>query len=128
MKRLFLAFALLFLAAVPASALASVEGRWTNPKRSIIVNVSPCGSAYCGRVSWASQKAKQKTGDALVGMELMSGFRPDGNGGYRGRVFEPKHDVRGSATISLIGPNSMEVRGCALMGLLCKEQRWTRVR
>jgi uncharacterized protein (DUF2147 family) len=127
MKRILTALALLGTAAA-AEGAAPIEGRWTNPKHSIIVNVVPCGEAYCGRVSWASQKAKQKTGDALVGMELMSGFRPDGRGGYKGRVFEPRHDLRGSATIRMVGSNAMEVRGCALVGLLCKEQRWTRVR
>ena len=130
MKRIFATAALAAAAlAVPAlaSAKAPIEGHWANPKHSVIVHIAPCGDAYCGTVTWASAKAKQKTGDELVGMQLMTGFRPSGPNSYKGRVFEPRHDLRASGTITLTSPNSLSVRGCAVIGLLCKEQRWTRV-
>ena len=41
-----------------ASAPASVDGRWTNPKRSVIIDVGRCGEAWCGTVVWATPKAK----------------------------------------------------------------------
>jgi uncharacterized protein (DUF2147 family) len=132
MKRFFLAFALLFLAAVPASALASVEGRWTNPKRSVVIEVGRCGEAWCGTVVWATPKAKanaRKGGtDNLIGTRILSGARPVGANVYKGRAFVPRRNIHSSATIRQTGPNAMVVEGCALAGLLCKEQRWTRVR
>ena len=132
MKRLFLTFALLFLAAVPASAQASVEGRWTNPKRSVVIEVGRCGAAWCGTVVWASPKAKanaRKGGtDNLIGTRILSGARPVGPNTYKGRAFVPRRNIHSSATIRQTGPNAMVVEGCALAGLLCKEQRWTRVR
>jgi uncharacterized protein (DUF2147 family) len=132
MKRLFLAFALLFLAAVPASAQASVEGRWTNPKRSVVIEVGRCGSAWCGTVVWATPKAKanaRKGGtENLIGTRILSGARPVRPNVYKGRGFVPRRNIRSSATIRQTGPNTMVVEGCALAGLLCKEQRWTRVR
>ena len=134
MKRLFLAFALLFLAAVPASAAgstSSVEGRWTNPKRSVVIAVAPCGQAYCGTVVAASAKARanaRKGGtEQLIGTRILSGARPVGPRTYKGRAFVPKRNIHSSATIRQTGPNSMVVEGCVLAGLLCKEQRWTRV-
>ena len=33
----------------------------------------------------------------------------------------------GTAIVRQAGPNVMIVKGCAIMGLLCREQRWTRV-
>lgn len=125
-----LALASLSLAA-PALAKAqpSLEGRWTNPKRSVVIDVDRCGGgAYCGKVVWASAKAKAKEriDGPLVGAQLMSGFKPDGNGGYRGRVLEPKRNMRGSATIRPMGRDTLVVKGCAVAGLLCKEQRWIR--
>lgn len=130
MKRLFLAFALLVLTAAPASA--SVEGLWTNPKRSVVIEVGRCGPAWCGTVVWATPKAKanaRKGGtENLIGTRILSSARPDGKGGYKGRAFVPKRNIRSSATMRQTGPNSMVVEGCALAGLLCKEQRWTRVR
>lgn len=114
-----------------ASAPASVDGRWTNPKRSVIIDVGRCGSAWCGTVVWASPKAKAnalKGGtESLVGTRILTGARPVGNGIYKGKAFVPRRNVQASATVRQTGPNSMVVEGCALAGLLCKEQRWTRV-
>ena len=79
MKRILLkagtAFALLGL---PAVALAApLEGRWANPKRSVVVQVSQCGNAYCGTVVRASDKAKANARKAgtqnLVGTARNSG-------------------------------------------------------
>jgi uncharacterized protein (DUF2147 family) len=131
MKRLFLAFALLFLAAVPASAQASVEGRWTNPKRSVVIEVGRCGPAWCGTVVWATPKAKanaRKGGtENLIGTRILSGARPVRPNVYKGRGFVPKRNIYAPATIRQTSPNTMVVEGCALAGLLCKEQRWTRI-
>ena len=135
MKRILAKTAILLLAAaVPftASAQAALEGQWRNPKGSVVVKVAPCGNAYCGTVVDASEKAKagaRKGGTRhLIGTRILSGLRPAGDGKFRGQVFDPKRNIRAPATIKVLGPNAIEVRGCAIGGmLLCKEQRWTRV-
>ena len=132
MKRILLSIAAAAVAlGAPVSAKAqALEGKWTNPKRSVIVNVERCGEAYCGTVSWASDKNKAKVsenGRKLIGTRILSDLRPAGNGLYKGRAFEPKRNIRGSATVRQVGPNTMVVKGCAVLGVLCKEQRWTRV-
>jgi uncharacterized protein (DUF2147 family) len=133
MKRFFTLLALLLasLLSAPALAKASVEGRWTNPKRSIVIEVAPCGSAWCATVVAASAKAKanaRKGGTRnLIGTRILTGARPVGKGVFKGRGFVPKRNLSAPATIRQRGPNVMEVEGCALAGLLCKEQRWTRV-
>ncbi len=130
MKR-FLTGLIALSTAAAAQASVAIEGKWTNPKRNVVIHVAPCGPAYCGHVVSASAKAKssaRKGGTAtLIGAQLMSGFRPDGKGGFRGKVFEPKHNLRGKATVRPVASDTLEVRGCAIAGLLCKTQRWTRV-
>jgi uncharacterized protein (DUF2147 family) len=132
MKRILTSIAVASLGlSVPAlaNAQAPIEGRWTNPKRNVVIDVDRCaGGTYCGKVVWASAKAKSKETieGPLVGAQLMSGFRPDGKGGYRGQVIEPKRNMRGKATIRPAGPNAIVVKGCAVAGLICKEQRWIR--
>lgn len=133
MKQVLASIALfLAAAAAPAATAATpLEGRWTSPKRNLIINVAPCGSAYCGTVVWASASAKEQAlkggTSSLLGKQLISGVRPDGKGGYKGSAFVPKHNIRSSAAIRQAGPNAMIVKGCAL-SVICKSQRWTRVR
>ncbi|HVM23576.1 MAG TPA: DUF2147 domain-containing protein [Sphingomicrobium sp.] len=117
----------LLATAVPAAASAQtpLEGRWKNEKGSVIVRVAPCGSAYCGTVSWASSKNREK--GVEPGARVLTDLRQVSGGVYRGRAFDPKHGVAGSATVRQSGDNVMIVRGCAVAGLVCKEQRWTRV-
>jgi uncharacterized protein (DUF2147 family) len=108
-----------------ASAESTLEGKWANPKHSVIVDVARCGDAYCGTVSWATANNRAK--GTTPGTRVLSDLRPAGDGVYKGNAFEPKRSIRGSATVRQIGPNAMVVKGCAIMGLFCREQRWTRV-
>ncbi len=121
------------LIALPTAALAKapIEGRWVNPKGSVTVQVAPCGPAYCATVVDASAKAKataRKGGTPnLIGTQVMSDFRPKGDGTYRGRAFDPKRNIRASATIRMIGDSTLVVKGCLISGIICKEQRWKKV-
>ncbi len=108
-----------------ASSQTTLEGRWANAKRSVIVAVQRCGDAWCGQVDWANDNNRRQ--GATPGTIVLSNMRPSGGGVYKGRAFEPKRNVRGSATVRQVGPNSMMVKGCAVIGMLCREQRWTRV-
>ncbi len=124
---------LLAAAALPASASAkaALEGHWRNPKGSVTVKLAPCGDAWCGTVVDASDKAKasaRKGGTPhLIGTRILSGVRPAGSGKYKGRAFDPKRNIHAPATIRLLGPSTLVVKGCVLRGIICKEQRWTRV-
>jgi len=127
MKRFILsitAVAVALGAASPAIA-QNLEGKWANPKKSVIVNVARCGDGYCGTVSWATAKNRGK--GATPGTRVLSNLKPAGAGVYKGSAFEPKRNLRGSATVHQIGDDVMIVKGCAVMGLFCKEQRWTRI-
>src|SRR5689334_7841281 len=43
-----------------AAAQATLEGHWANPRHSVVVHVTRCGSAYCGVVSWATAKNRER--------------------------------------------------------------------
>lgn len=120
-------------AALPASALAeqALTGQWKNPKGSVVVRLTPCGNAICGVVVNASDHAKdtaRKGGTPnLVGTRILSGLRPAGDGSFKGQAFDPKRNIHAPATVRMVGPDALSVEGCAFLGLVCKEQRWTRV-
>jgi uncharacterized protein (DUF2147 family) len=125
MNKSMILMASLLLAAPAGAAAQSLEGLWANPHKSVIVKVDRCGPAFCGAVSWASDRNKEK--GVALGTRVLSDLKPQGDGTYRGSAIEPKRNIRGSATVRQLGPNVMVVKGCALLGLLCREQRWTRV-
>ena len=131
MKKILTGIVLLATAATARTA-APIEGLWTNPKHSAVVRVAPCGDAYCGTVVRASEKAKanaRKGGTPnLIGRQILTGLRPIGDGRYKGKAFVPKRNLYAMATVRQVNANMMEVEGCALMGLICDEQRWTRAR
>lgn len=114
-----------------ALAKAPIEGRWVNPKGSVMVRVAPCGNAYCATVIEANAKAKataKKGGTpSLVGTQVMRDFQPAGNGLYKGRAFDPKRNIHAPATIRMLGNSTLVIKGCLISGIICKEQRWSRV-
>jgi uncharacterized protein (DUF2147 family) len=129
MKRILILLASLLLAA-PVSAQA-LEGQWTNYKKNVVVQVERCGTAYCGRVIQASEKAKAKARKGgtpnLIGTQILTGLRPMGDGRFRGQAFVPKRNLRATATVRQVNDNVMQVQGCVLGGLLCDKEEWTRV-
>jgi len=128
--RISILFASLALFAAPASAQA-IEGQWTNYKRNVVVQVERCGPAYCGRVIQASAKAQEKARKGgtpkLVGTQILTGLKPVGDGRYRGKAFVPKRNIHATATVRQLNDNVMQVSGCVLGGLLCDNEKWTRV-
>ena len=118
---------LLFLAAV-----SPLEGSWTNPSRNVTVRIGPCGATLCGRVSAASAGARQEAAGAgtpkLIGTRLMSDIEQVGPGNWRADVFVPDRNLHAVGELTLVGPRILAVSGCALGGLLCKTQNWTRVK
>ena len=134
MNRIFARAGLLLLAAaIPATVSAEtvLTGQWKNAKGSVVVRLTPCGKAICGVVIEASEHAKETARDGgtpnLIGTRILSGLRPAGDGSFKGQVFDPKRNLRAPATVRLVSRDSLEVRGCAVWGMVCKEQRWTRV-
>jgi uncharacterized protein (DUF2147 family) len=135
MKLMLIKASLILLAAIvpiAASAQAALEGEWRNPKGSVTVRLGRCGNAICGVVVSATEKAKasaRKGGTPnLIGTRILSGLKPSAGGTFKGQAFDPKRNIRAPATVRMLGPDALEIRGCAIAGLfLCKEQRWTRV-
>lgn len=131
MNALLLAASAALMLTTPALAAASIEGNWTNPSRSVTVRIGPCGGPLCGRVVAASPKARAAAASGgtprLVGTELMSGIEPNGQGSWTAEIFVPDVNRRAQGELHLLGPRTLEVQGCALGGMLCKSQVWTKV-
>ncbi|MEO7277824.1 MAG: DUF2147 domain-containing protein [Sphingomicrobium sp.] len=113
-----------------AASNAGIAGRWVNPAHSVIIAIAPCGDALCGTVKWASAKAKSdasaSTG-SLVGTRLLTGLYQQG-AQWQGELFVPDRNLHVEGRIERAGPGQLKVSGCALGGLLCDSQLWTRAK
>jgi uncharacterized protein (DUF2147 family) len=121
------ALAAFFLTAAQEPPPPSIDGQWTNPTGSVIINIAPCGDVHCGTVAWASEKAiadARKGTDHLVGSDLLTGLQRKKNGQWQGRLFVPDQKLRVKAKIVLIGDERLKVTGCAVA--ICKSQLWNR--
>jgi uncharacterized protein (DUF2147 family) len=120
---------LLMLAAIATSpADATIEGRWRSPGGNSIIDIAPCGSAWCGTVAWASDKAKKdaaKATDKLVGTQLLTGLEEKKPGRWQGKLFIPDRNMRVTAKLSLVGDKQLKVSGCTAK-VLCHSQIWNR--
>jgi uncharacterized protein (DUF2147 family) len=125
------ALAAAFAGAAVAAHADALEGHWANPKRTTMVKVSRCdGGAYCAVVVKASAKAQanaRKGGTAhFIGTEILR-VSPAGNGQFKGKAFDPESNMHVAATVRMVGPGVMELRGCAFLGMICESQRWTKL-
>jgi uncharacterized protein (DUF2147 family) len=108
-----------------------LAGSWTNTAGTVVVLIAPCAEGgWCGTVQWASEKAKADAARAgtatLVGAEILHRFVPAGGKRWKGRLFVPDLRQRSKAEIRLVEPDRLRVRGCAVGGLICRSQLWTR--
>ena len=117
------ALSLILVQAVPDQP--SIEGRWTNPDHSVIVDVAPCEAALCGTVQWATEQAQQdarKGTPSLIGTQILTGLQQEG-AIWKGKLFVPDQNLRAEAKIEGDG-QQLKVSGCVLG--ICKSQLWVR--
>jgi uncharacterized protein (DUF2147 family) len=122
-----LAAALVLAASNPSAG--SIEGHWMHPEQTVIIRLEPCGDEVCGTVTWATERAQRdarKGVDRLIGARLLTGFRQNSKGVWKGKIFVPDYDLRVSGKIQPLDANRLKVSGCALGGLLCRTQVWKR--
>ena len=119
------------LVAQPTGPEPALEGRWRNPAASVVIAIGQCGQSLCGRVEWASDKATadaRKGGtDPLLGTVLLSDIQPRSAGRWKARLFVPDINKRSKAELILAGDDRLKVSGCAVGGIVCRSQLWTRV-
>jgi len=129
-----LAAALAALLVMPAAA--DPQGAWNTPKAR--VKISDCGGNLCAVVvslkepTEADGKPKTdknnpdmaKRDRPIVGVSILSGMKKSGDQ-WRGQVYNPEDGRTYKAYMTEEG-GKLTVQGCALGGLACKTQTWTR--
>lgn len=113
------------------AALADpVEGMWRTKAddngNSGLIQITPCGNAFCGKLVKAFDSAGKELDSPNVGKKIVWDMKPEGDGAYGdGKVWSPDRDKTYDAKMQLNG-NKLSVSGCVLM--ICRDGgTWTRV-
>ena len=136
-----LAVALLVLAGCDGALAADPSGTWLTQAGTSRVKIADCGGALCGTIVWLKEPNDSETGkpktdknnsDAakrsrpLMGVQIVLSMKPAGEGKWNGQVYNAEDGKTYTGNITFTGGNSLQLQGCALGGLVCKGQTWTK--
>lgn len=130
--KLVLAALIVLASGAPALAQKAVTptGVWQSPGGNTRIRISKCGANICGKVAWATPKAKADAARGghpnLIGMNLFEDFSRTGPTTFQGRVFVPDINRRFNGTLTVQSPKTLEVRGCLVRNTGCRRETWTK--
>jgi len=126
----------LFLAISISSALATEPtGDWRVADGVANIRVAQCNGSMWGVVAWEKELGGRDTNNPDVskqnrptlGMPILIDMKKKpGLEQWEGQVYNAKDGQSYSATITPIGNDQLEIKGCVL-GFLCGGETWTRV-
>jgi uncharacterized protein (DUF2147 family) len=133
---------LMSAAALPALADdATPYGIWAMTNGKVTVRVHECGGTICGSIVALKEPISKIDGKpkvdrenpkpglrkrALIGLPVLIGMKPAGEGRWTGAIYNPDDGRTYSASVELASANAMSVRGC-VAGILCKTNKFVRV-
>lgn len=122
--------AVILLLSAGAALADPVEGMWRTKAddngNSGLIQITPCGDAFCGKLVKAFDSAGKELASPNVGKKIVWDMKPEGDGAYGdGKVWSPDRDKTYDAKMQLNG-NKLSVSGCVLM--ICRDGgTWTRL-
>jgi uncharacterized protein (DUF2147 family) len=111
--------AALALGATVAFAQGSPFGTWTRPSTGTKVNFYDCGGKLCAKVVSSKDKSAE-------GKVIMTGAAKSGDNQWKGDLLNTEDGKTYSGVVTMEGPKALNLKGCALAGLICKGETWTR--
>jgi uncharacterized protein (DUF2147 family) len=141
-RHLMAAAAFLVLTGTGSAIAADPIGTWLTQGGNSRVRIADCGGALCGTIVWLKEpndaetkkpKTDKNNSDAskrsrpLIGVQIVLGMKPAGTGKWSGQVYNAEDGKTYSGNLTVNGGNALTLQGCALGGLVCKGQNWTKV-
>ena len=136
------AVALFALAGSESALAADPTGTWLTQTGTSRIRIADCGGALCGTIIWLKEPNDPDTGkpktdknnsDAakrsrpLLGVQIVLGMKPNGADKWAGQVYNAEDGKTYSGNLTMNGPSALTLQGCALGGLVCKGQTWSKV-
>ncbi len=130
------AVALVLAAATPAAPAAPSDptGEWRVARGFATIRIVDCDGRYWGIVASEQKPGVDRKnpdtalrGRPTLGMPILLGMKPGrDNNEWSGSIYNAEDGRTYSGKISLVDPNTLEIKGCVL-GLLCGGEKWIRV-
>jgi uncharacterized protein (DUF2147 family) len=122
----------LALLALPAQAQSSdPSGTWLTQSGDTRVRIAKCGAALCGIIVSSTYQKDVNNPDpklrerSMVGVQMISDIRPTGDG-FSGQLYNPQDGKTYTGKLKVMSPNTLQLSGCVLGGLICRSQTWTK--
>jgi uncharacterized protein (DUF2147 family) len=137
------AAALLAFTCAEGALAADPAGTWLTQTGGSRIRVADCGGALCGTIIWLKEPNDPDTGKpktdknnsdaskrdrALIGVQIVLGMKPAGADKWTGQVYNAEDGKTYSGNLTYAGGDTLQLQGCALGGLVCKSQTWTRAK
>ena len=108
---------------VGAAQASDPYGTWTRPSTGGQVSFYDCGGKLCAKVLSVKDKATSNR----VGKVVIPGAVKAGDNVWKGDFVNLEDDkTYSNVTYTLNGSSELTLRGCALGGLVCKSETWTK--
>jgi uncharacterized protein (DUF2147 family) len=133
MRRSVLIASMVAACSSPAWA-ADPTGEWRVAKGYAHIRIANCNGALWGGVSWEQQPGGRDTqnpdpalrGRAILGSPILLNMKPNGDR-WDGQIYNSENGKTYTANVRLSSPNTLQLQGCVLGGLLCGGEDWTRI-
>lgn len=143
MSRIFAiaASAILCAVAVAPAAAGDPRGNWMTENGRAKIAIVNCGAALCGNIVALKEPNDPATGKPrtdsnnpdtakrsrpMIGVQIVIDMKPDAGDKWKGQVYNAEDGKTYSGSITLVNASTLTLQGCALGGLICKNQTWTR--
>jgi len=132
MKQAILAAFGLALLGLPAQAQSpDPSGTWLTQSGDTRVRIAKCGTALCGIIVSSTYQKDTNNADpklrerSMVGVQMISDIRPSSDG-FSGQLYNPQDGKTYTGKLKVMSPNTLQLSGCVLGGLICRSQTWTK--
>lgn len=93
-------------------------GTWTRPSTGAQISFYDCNSKLCAKVVSVKDQSKKD----MVGKVIMTGAAKSGDNAWKGDLLNLEDGNTYSGTVTLISADALNLKGCALGGLICKDE------
>ena len=130
---------LLFVAGTLHADKSAVEGRWLTQDSDGWIRIELVGDSLEGRIAGAppGSPSERELDDRnpdpslrsrkLDGLAIMTGFAYSGDGRWKnGRIYDPNSGKTYRCSVTLVDPDTLEIRGYIGVALFGRTETWTR--